>query len=57
MQLSINLFFVFIFSGGFWNSIPFNDSAQPQSDVPALNKPCTFDHLYNNTLTNLHLMS
>ena len=29
-------------SGGFWNAIPFNDSAQAQSDIPPLNEPCMF---------------
>ncbi|GAA94045.1 glycoside hydrolase family 5 protein [Mixia osmundae IAM 14324] len=28
--------------GGFWVSIPFNDSAQPQSDIPPLNQPWDF---------------
>ncbi|KAM0745809.1 glycoside hydrolase [Meredithblackwellia eburnea MCA 4105] len=34
--------------GGFWNSIPFNDSARAQADVPALNEKWDF----NNNLIN-----
>ncbi|KAM0747523.1 glycoside hydrolase [Meredithblackwellia eburnea MCA 4105] len=34
--------------GGFWNSIPFNDSARAQADVPALNQPWD----YNTNLIN-----
>lgn len=25
-------------AGGFWNAIPFNDTAKPQADMPALNE-------------------